>query len=241
MKKVIITCSLFFIFAGLLFAARPKPQNNLKTKADFARKIKQQEERIKRLEDIILTQEKKIQTLKKTIEQLRSPQTSSHKTKQHKTKALNSKNIWGGVRGLKWGTNIANTSGMVLIEEIGDNKAYRRQDESLEIGSAELTSIVYHFYKNRFFSVMVESKGFLNGRALKSAVFARYGKGYQPNEFIEQWAWGGRFGVGSKNVEMILGFNEFTEKSTLFFIYIPISNEQKKDDVIRAKEASRDF
>ncbi|MBW2309386.1 MAG: hypothetical protein JRG73_20905, partial [Deltaproteobacteria bacterium] len=82
---------------------------------------------------------------------------------------------WQGFRGLKWGTNIADAPGMVLVEDSGDNKFYQREGEKLAIGDAQLTEINYGFYKGRFDGVTVEVKDYLNWTVLRDVVFASYG------------------------------------------------------------------
>ncbi|MBE3099009.1 MAG: hypothetical protein IMZ44_17990 [Planctomycetes bacterium] len=98
--------------------------------------------------------------------------------------------IWTGVRGLKWGTNIADATGMVLIEENGNCKLYQRTGDKLTIGEAKLKKAVYGFYKGRFYSVNIDVEGSSNWTALKEATFAVYGEGEKPNEFSEGWYWG---------------------------------------------------
>ena len=148
---------------------------------------------------------------------------------------------WSGFRGLKWGTNIADAPGMVLIEDHPDAKYYRREGEKLAIGAAQLTEVTYGFYKGRFHYVSIQAEGFSAWVALRDAVFATYGKGYQPNQFIERWCWGVVFPQGVKDVSMGIQYSEITKKTRLHMSYVPIDAEEKADKAERAKGAKKDF
>jgi hypothetical protein len=146
------------------------------------------------------------------------------------------KDIWAGFRGLKWGTNIADAPGMVLCEDAGDAKFYRRKDDKLEIGGAELTGITYGFYKGRLYYVIIRAKGSTNWYKFRDAVFATYGKGYQSNQFIEDWYWGTHLDMG-----MMLEYSEITEKVSLSMHSKSIQAEEDADEAKKAKEAKKDF
>ena len=147
---------------------------------------------------------------------------------------------WAGFRGLKWATNITDTPGMVLVKESGDSKFYRREGDKLAIGEAKLDHIIYGFYKGRFYYLLIQAEGFLNWNTLRDAVFATYGKGIQPNEFIEEWWWGG-LSPGVKDVMMKLVYNEIAKKASLTMCYKPIIDEEKADEAKKAKDAGKDF
>ena len=143
---------------------------------------------------------------------------------------------WSGFRDLKWGTKIADVPGMILVKDSGDSKRYRREGDKLAIGEAELKEIDYVFYKGRFYCLWIESVGYSNWKALKDAVFATYGKGDQPNEFIEKYYWFNREDVG-----MSLDYNEFAKRTIICMFYNPIRDEEKADQAKKAKEAGKDF
>jgi len=148
---------------------------------------------------------------------------------------------WAGFRGLKWGTNIADAPGMVLVEDSGHSKYYRREGDKIAIGGAELKRITYGFYKGRFFFLAIRAHGFSNWTALRDATFATFGKGYQPNEFIKEWAWGAGLPADAKNVSMLLRYNEVAREATLSMSYEPIYDEKRVEEAKEAKEAEKDF
>jgi hypothetical protein len=142
---------------------------------------------------------------------------------------------WKSFRGLKWGINIVDVPGMVLVEDHPDSKYYQRKSDKLIIGEAKLVSITYNFYKGRFGYVRIEAKGFSNWISLRDAVFATYGKGRQPNQFMEEWYW------DVEDVWILLRYSEITEKVSLSISYRPIDNEKEADKDKKAKEAKEDF
>jgi hypothetical protein len=159
----------------------------------------------------------------------------------------NDSHRWSGFRGLKWGVNIKdmNDPNMILVEkaEKDDGTVYRRANDKLSIGRAELSGLAYCCYKGRFFGILIGTDGLSNFQYLKDATFAYYGKGYQPNEYIEKWYWGDAFSfsAGVKDVLMSLEYNEYNKKGQLFMNYRPIQKEIKANDDTKAKEADKDF
>lgn len=194
------------------------------------------------LEHIIEAPMQEVELLKHSLASEKPKTPKSTTPPKTKPKALQDK--WAGFRGLKWGTNIAKAPGMVLMEDAGDSKFYRREGDKLAIGAAKLERVAYGFYQERFDFVVIEAEGLLNWIPLKDAVFAMYGKGYQPNEFIESWWWGGflqQVGVGTKDVTMHLKYNDIVEQATLIITYNPIRAERAAHDAKKAKDAAKDF
>ena len=131
---------------------------------------------------------------------------------------------------------------MVLMEDAGDSKFYRRESDKLAIGAAELKRIVYGFYKGRFYYLIIGAEGISNWVGLRDAVFATYGEGYKSNRFIDDWDWGmmGR-PPGVKEVRMGLEYSEISKKSSMHMFYTPIDAERDADKAKVAKEAKKDF
>lgn len=152
-------------------------------------------------------------------------------------------NRWDGFRGLKWATNIkdVNDPNMIVFEDHNKEKYYRRLNDKLSIGDAKLENVDYVFYKDRFFGVMIEAKGYKNFTALKNAVFAYYGEGKQSKEITNLWAWLPALGNSDKDVRIFLTYNENGGETTLVMNYIPIDQEKAADAAKKAKEASKDF
>lgn len=150
---------------------------------------------------------------------------------------------WEGFRGLKWGINIKdmNDPNMVLMFTSEDKRttAYVRRNDKLSIGKAKLNLLGYFCYKERFYGLIVEAKGWLNFDPLKDAIFAYYGEGSQPNEFIKRWLW--PQACLKWKVVVSLKYNEFSEKTEFVMFYRPIYEQMKEDDKKAAEDARDNF
>jgi hypothetical protein len=151
-------------------------------------------------------------------------------------------NRWDGFRGLKWGTNIKdlNDPNMMLTEGYNKEKYYKRLNDKLSIGDANLKEITYVFYENRFYGVMIETKGYMNFSALKDAIFAYYGDGKPNGNYSNSWLWSPELG-NSRNVMIVFGYDESQGITVVVMTYKPILNEMQTDKARKAKEASKDF
>ncbi len=150
-------------------------------------------------------------------------------------------NKWEGFRGLKWAANIKDVNDMVLCEATEDKltKLYIKTTDKLFIGKAKLEDISYGTYKDKFYFISINLKGYSNFRYLRDAVTAHYGKGYKDGRFNEKWIW--PYGRTNGKIYMVLKHNEFSEKTHWHIWYRPICVEKVQDDKDAAKNAKDDF
>ena len=146
-----------------------------------------------------------------------------------------------GFRGMKWGTNLSEAAGMVVKEESEQSKYCVRSGDKMSIGGAKLTNLAYVFYKDRFCTVLITTKGLSDWLLLRDAVFAQYKEGIKPNRFMDKWFWGPNWGNGVPDVEMSLSYITVTKESTLYISFSPIKKERDADREQRAKDAKKDF
>jgi hypothetical protein len=144
---------------------------------------------------------------------------------------------WDGFRGMKWGTNIKdlNDPNMVLIEDANEYKGYRRLNDKLNVGDANLKGIIYNFYKGRFFGFKVEAENKDNFKLLKEAVFLYYGEGKPMAKSSNSWLWTPNQN-NSRNVTMLLSYDENKGITHWSMSYIPILNEIRDEKTRKAKE-----
>jgi len=144
-------------------------------------------------------------------------------------------------RGIKWGTAFDSVKSEMTLAESSNNECgcnfYTRKNDKLTIGAAKLETIVYAFYQDRFASVLMYCKGFINKGALLDALTAKFGDPYQPNEYIETYYWG----LLSPVTWIYFDYNQFSEKSTISFRYVPILNEQNQCEKEQADKGKQDF
>lgn len=53
-------------------------------------------------------------------------------------------------------------------------------------------SITYGFYKGKLSFIMITTVGYTNSRGILNLLVTQYGKGYQPNQYIEEYWWFGK-------------------------------------------------
>ena len=87
-----------------------------------------------------------------------------------------------GFRGLEWGRDISTLKDMkhYSTEEFstkGDvQKLYTRKNEVLKIGTAQVESIHYYFWKGKLYKVQINVKGLNNYNKLIDLCFNEFGK-----------------------------------------------------------------
>ncbi len=56
---------------------------------------------------------------------------------------------------MKWGSNLRDLPELRLLAEEGDLKFFEKVNELTRIGDADVDKIIYGFYKDRFYNVMI--------------------------------------------------------------------------------------
>lgn len=156
-----------------------------------------------------------------------------------------SSNKWDGFRRYCWGANLEkakeNDPNLIKIEQEKkyDLAYWRRQNEKLIIGKADLNVLMYITYKDKFCGVAINSKGKDNFEYLKKAIFAYYGEGKKPNTFTDKWVWSEADTNGK--VRAILEWKMFAKKANFVLFYSPIWKQYEADKEEDAKDAEDDF
>jgi hypothetical protein len=82
-----------------------------------------------------------------------------------------------GFRGVKFGTPVSSFQGLELIRDTGATKIYRKTNDDLKIGEAQLEQIRYHFADDKFMGVSLFTKDESDGQALLVVFQLAYGNG----------------------------------------------------------------
>jgi len=127
-----------------------------------------------------------------------------------------------GFRGVKFGE--PPKPGMVLIENDDNSKFYRRESDDMTMGSGRCSEIVYGFYKNQLYTVLLKTKGIIDSQALLGSLRAAYGSGDQPNEYLDRYFWRGTF------VRVIYDENVITHGASAVLDCIAISAQKEADE-----------
>jgi hypothetical protein len=121
------------------------------------------------------------------------------------------------------------TEEMQLVED-GTSKYYRRPGDDRMIGNAHLHEIAYAFYHDQFSSVILQTKGIVNSRALLSVLRQAYGPGMRPNEFMERYVWKGN--------RVLLYYDEqpITHDATIIMWSVPLKNAKEAEERAKARK-----
>lgn len=143
-----------------------------------------------------------------------------------------------GFRGIKWQTDITKLDPfrtMECIEIMGEFAYYRKNQEDLKLGPAELEEIIYEFWNGRFSSVFVKARGNQNFQILREYCFARFGPGQRSKVYermdVQDYYWNGYF------TRMYLKYSDIDRTGDLSLHSIAMLNKQQKYDtyVIKAR------
>lgn len=96
---------------------------------------------------------------------------------------------WEGFRGSKWGTERKDIAGFGEKIEFGSLDGYRRKGESLDIGEAKVTMILYCFHNDKLVGIAILSEGHENYVLLKATFKARFGDPTNTSSIAETTFW----------------------------------------------------
>jgi hypothetical protein len=141
-----------------------------------------------------------------------------------------------GFRGVTWGSEFAaNEKDFTLKEDAGEVQFYLRKEDKMAIGGAELSAVVYSYWRSRFSGVRLGTEGVANKTALIDAFREQFGEPERPNRFMDRYFW-----MGGKTL-IIIDCNPINHKCNASLdsaeLFEALQAEKKK----AASESSRDF
>jgi hypothetical protein len=98
-----------------------------------------------------------------------------------------------GFRDIKWGTHIDTLTGMTKFgsdPSLGGIEKYSRNSDVLRMDGANLSRILYGFWRQQLLSVTIEAEGASNCTALLKASVDKFGPGYKTKK-AERYRWNG--------------------------------------------------
>jgi ABC-type multidrug transport system permease subunit len=138
-------------------------------------------------------------------------------------------------RGIKWGSSINDLHGRVLVAEDGSYKFCTLKNDKMQIGNAQVERIVYGFYRDKLFNVMVYYNSLPNFLKLKEVYVQQYGDAGQPNSYLEKYFWNG------DNVDLFLSYDDISGEGRISHIYKPIEREIEANEKNEAKNGAQDL
>jgi hypothetical protein len=121
-------------------------------------------------------------------------------------------------RDLKFGDRPTNS--MVLKDDAGDKKYYTRPEDDLSMGGARVDQVIYGFSKDRLSTILIQTKGLSNSRAVLEVLRRTYGPGSQPDPSLPRYSWRGS--------QMSVSYNENarTHDADTWFHPMPVKEEE---------------
>jgi hypothetical protein len=141
----------------------------------------------------------------------------------------------GDFRGMKWRANISEFSGMHFIAADADLRFYDKRDENIQIGDGTVSKIIYGFYKDNLYSVLVYFDGLINYSKLKEIYVQKYGQPFQPNEYVNKYFWNG------DNVDILLTYDDVMKHGRITYFYKPLGAMIEEDEKLKAKKGADDL
>jgi len=142
-----------------------------------------------------------------------------------------------GFRGLQWESSVGELPNKAFYKtgNTGDEiDYYKRTDDRLYIGGAQLTSLLYGFWSGKFASVLIRSNGLDNWVALKDAVFRQWGTTWQPDKTRQYFVW-----TGDKT-DIVLEYSEHNHVGTLYLTSVEL-NRDRAVSLKKTQKPTSDF
>lgn len=122
----------------------------------------------------------------------RVPNSSINRTRRANTNFAKSEVHGTGIDGFTWRMPIKQLSGMEKVETdpaFGGIDQYYRVDHPLKFAGVALDGMVYGFWENQLYSIMMWTEGRISYTQLKRGLFSVYGRGIQRKPEVERFVW----------------------------------------------------
>jgi len=122
-------------------------------------------------------------------------------------------------RGMKWGSKVHDLAAMKLLAEEGDLKFFEKAGEVTKIGDAVVDKIIYGFYQDRLYNVMIYYSAPAGFPKFREALSKEFGPPFQPIETEKKCFWNG------EQVNLLLNFDETSATGRIIYLFKPIQLE----------------
>jgi hypothetical protein len=119
-------------------------------------------------------------------------------------------------RGIKWGSDIRDLPDMKLLAEDGVLKFYEKTNDRKKIGEVDVDKIVYGFYKDRFYTVMIYYSSPASFERIRDTVSGDFGTPFQANESEKKLFWNG------EHLSLLLNFDDAASTGRITYLFKPI-------------------
>lgn len=137
-----------------------------------------------------------------------------------------------GFRGIKWGTDITDLKDKMRLTETGVSTelvSYERVNDTLVIGTAQVSSIRYTFWLGKFSHTVIKTTGYTNWLEVKKALESTFGLAKQSNNY---YYWLG------DSTSILTQYDKISNEGKISFFSGKIDNQRKewnrRQDIISA-------
>lgn len=124
-----------------------------------------------------------------------------------------------------WGVNVNQLSDMEVADPGGSMSMYTKKNDVMQVGEADIVSLYYGFYNDRFYSVYITFKNPDNYSKIKDALVQEYGDPDKTNLDREKYTWD-----TEGNIAISLDYNQRHQTGNVTYLFKPISEQQEKDN-----------
>jgi hypothetical protein len=94
-------------------------------------------------------------------------------------------------------------------------------------------STQYGFWQNKFSDVAIIFEGFTNFTGVRDAAFEKFGRGHQPNRYIQKVFW-----LNDPAATIMVEYSEASRRGILHMLSKQITTERKRFDENKAKRGA---
>ncbi len=128
-------------------------------------------------------------------------------------------------RQIEWGADVKDLKNMEVADPGSGMSMYTRKNDAMHIGEADIISLYYGFYNDRFYSVYITFRNPDNFSKIKDALVQEYGTPAESDQDAHKYSWGAK-----DEVSISLDYKERHGLGNVIYLFKPISEQQEKDN-----------
>lgn len=140
-----------------------------------------------------------------------------------------------GFRNLMWGNSPSKEMVLISNDKTTNISKYMVQNDKLNIGAAQIESIRYWFYDNKFMAVFISFNGLSNFNSIRSTLESKHGMPSKPNRYIDRYMWNGG------NSTVAIQYSDISSEGMVMIVNQYLSNESESYKKTLASKAVNDL
>lgn len=108
---------------------------------------------------------------------------------------------------------------LTFLAQDGETKFYTKEGDVKKLGETDIESVVYGFYQDHLYSVMVYFDSAERFAKLKNTFTEQHGTPYQPDQSARKYFW------AIDKVSLLLSYDDTSNEGRVSYFYLPIQNQ----------------